>query len=344
MATQLDAIERKIKEAEQELAKRTKEENDAQTNLAEMQKKAEADPFGVWKATAKKQQELLEKNIVPAKEKAQKELEKLKELRQAQLELIEKRKKRLEKEREAIKRMNLTTGGLLPAMIYPVDREGVQKIQAFATVKDQLKPIYFRFNPKDYTIKKKAKYKGKGLNQYKNYNLEFDTEIQPRQLTINSIWFDTSETGKDVREYTDRLLNYVEVQAAVGQFQKSKAITQPPFVAFEWGTFRFMAVVESVTLDFVYFKPDGTPLRAKASISFKEFKHRKLYARQNPTSGGGPHSQTWEVSSGDRLDTIAASVYGDATRWRLIADHNQLENPWNLKPGLQLQIPPAWTV
>lgn len=337
MPTYLDSLEKQIKQAENDLRKYQKQEHDARAALVDMRQKGYIHHF-------LKQQEILNNNILPNKEQAARRLAELKAQRQRYFEAIEQRRRLQEQERQAKKRMHKTAGDLIPAMIYPVNQEGLQKMQPFATIKDQLKPIYFQFNPKDYTIQKKAKYKGKGLNKHKNYNLEFDAEIQPRQLTLNSVWFDTSETGEDVRTLTDQLLNYVELQATAGSdFRTSYAMTQPPFVAFEWGTFRFLAVIQSVSLDFVYFKPDGTPLRAKASITFKEFKHRRLYARQNPSSGGGPKTRMWEVSASDRLDTIAAAVYGDASLWRLIAEHNNLDN-WQLQPGQTLQIPPAWRV
>jgi nucleoid-associated protein YgaU len=42
---------------------------------------------------------------------------------------------------------------------------------------------------------------------------------------------------------------------------------------------------------------------------------------------------------GDRLDLIAANVYGNATKWRLIAEYNNIDNPETLKPGQTIMIP-----
>ena len=47
----------------------------------------------------------------------------------------------------------------------------------------------------------------------------------------------------------------------------------------------------------------------------------------------------WRVIAGDRLDTIAFEVYGDATKWRTIAAYNRIVNPLKLEPGQQLIIP-----
>ena len=113
----------------------------------------------------------------------------------------------------------------------------------------------------------------------------------------------------------------------------------PPQVAFEWGVFRFVSYITNMTQKFTLFKHDGTPVRAKVNVTFTQYTDVEDYKPQNPTSGGGPIERVWRVIAGDRLDTIAAEVYQDATKWRLIAEHNQIVNPLALRPGQQLSIP-----
>ncbi len=114
---------------------------------------------------------------------------------------------------------------------------------------------------------------------------------------------------------------------------------EPPQVAFEWGVFRFVSYITNMTQKFTLFKNDGTPVRAQIDVTFTQYTDLDDYPRQNPTSGGGPIERVWRVVAGDRLDLIAAEVYQDAGKWRLIADQNQLDNPLTLKPGMQLRIP-----
>jgi nucleoid-associated protein YgaU len=96
-----------------------------------------------------------------------------------------------------------------------------------------------------------------------------------------------------------------------------------------------------MTQKFTLFKKDGTPVRAKVDITFTQYNDIEDYKNQaqNPTSGGGPVLRTWQVIRGDRLDNIAADVYGDATRWRQIAEYNGLDNPLALRPGQRIIIP-----
>ena len=139
-------------------------------------------------------------------------------------------------------------------------------------------------------------------------------------------------------------MSYAEVGAGAGvDFRTSKALIEnPPYVAFEWGTFRFMAVITNVNADFVLFRRGGTPIRAKCSITFKEFKHRKMYMPQRPAESSNPKTPH-TVSAGERLDMIAAKIYGNPSRWRLIAQANGINNPASITPGQTLTIPPIWS-
>ena len=111
----------------------------------------------------------------------------------------------------------------------------------------------------------------------------------------------------------------------------------PPYVAFEWGVFKFAAVITNMTQKFTLFKNDGTPVRANVDVSFTQYTDVEDYKNQNPSSGGGPREQLWRVVAGDRLDTIAAGIYGDANRWRQIAAHNKITNPLVLRPARSMR-------
>jgi len=45
------------------------------------------------------------------------------------------------------------------------------------------------------------------------------------------------------------------------------------------------------------------------------------------------------VIQGDTVSGIAAQVYGDPSRWRDIADANNIEDPFSLPTGTSLVIP-----
>ena len=239
-----------------------------------------------------------------------------------------------------------TAGGLQPARLFEADEEGNPIVAGGA-----YEIFYCQFNPETYSIQKDSKFNFTGkFAQNRNYAFNYETsKVEPGKLAIKELWFDTSEqtdpSGRpfDVRRYTDKLMAFAESATThyEGSFSSTTgAMGPPPKVAFQWGPVLFLGIIESLTVKFTHFHSDGTPLRAKATLNMKEFRMRKAYPRQNPTSGSDEELHSiWRVTHGERLDTIAARVYGDATYWRLIARHNAIQDPLDLVPGQLLQLP-----
>lgn len=154
-------------------------------------------------------------------------------------------------------------------------------------------------------------------------------------LTLPDLLFDTYETpSKDLTETIEKLEKFMS--PSDGKYDNPA--TEPPEVKFEWSKFSFQAFITSLKITYTMFDKDGTPVRAKVNMTFMEstdYKNKK----QNPTSGGGPIEEIREVTAGDRLDLIAADIYGDSTKWRLIADRNGITDPRTLRPGQKLTIP-----
>ena len=59
---------------------------------------------------------------------------------------------------------------------------------------------------------------------------------------------------------------------------------------------------------------------------------------QNPTTRGEV-MRAHVVRDGDTLQSIAFSAYRDATRWRAIAEANDIDDPLRLERGQALAIP-----
>ena len=117
---------------------------------------------------------------------------------------------------------------------------------------------------------------------------------------------------------------------------------QPPFVALEWGKFRFRCKAEKVSVTYKLFKPDGTPIRAVAKVSFVEVVPDQLrVARENAHSPDLTHVRT--VMAGDNLPLLCFRLYGDATLYREVARVNKLVNFRSLRVGQQLFFPPIAT-
>jgi nucleoid-associated protein YgaU len=143
---------------------------------------------------------------------------------------------------------------------------------------------------------------------------------------------------KDIRKYTNQLLRLT--LRGMGYSQFLVPYCSPPSVKFIWGPITlFSAVVEEVKISYTLFAQDGTPIRAKAEVKFrqKDFMDDILPA-QNPTSRTDAR-KTRVVNSHHRLDLIAYEEYNDSRYWRLLAEANHLDDPFSLQDGQLLVIP-----
>ena len=153
---------------------------------------------------------------------------------------------------------------------------------------------------------------------------------QAAQVSLELL-FDTSATGADVRDTTDKLLKLV--------LKKDKE-KQPPLCRFKWGRLvSFLSYVSSVSVTFTFFLPNGTPVRAEVKATLVQYSDDSIFPRQNPTSYSEAR-KTWVVVAGETLDWIAYQEYGDPAAWRHIALTNGLTDPLNLRPGQILKLTP----
>lgn len=211
-------------------------------------------------------------------------------------------------------------------------------VKATLTNLDTNETVECLFNPTEYTFSKTnnwAQSRTRGANVPK---LEFNGG-NPTDLKMQ-LFFDTYESGEDVRRaYTQPLWNLAMVNKDKKDARTKKS--KPPQCEFRWGsTWSFKAVVASINQRFTLFLPDGTPVRATVDITLRQVEDEGLFPRQNPTSGGIPGQRTHLVREGETLDWIAQREYGDPAYWRLIAQTNNVDNPFQLQPGTLLQLPP----
>ena len=193
------------------------------------------------------------------------------------------------------------------------------------------------FNPYEYTVSKTNNFSFKAENGSDNPKLNLD-KVGPQALKLKLI-FDGYEQGLDVGKEVHKMWDFMNPKKNPDFDPESK--TDPPYVTFEWGKFKFIAVLTNMTQKFTLFKADGTPVRAEVNVTFTQHDDKEDYGAQNPTSGGGPIERVWQVTEADRIDLIAAEVYGDATMWPQIARYNNIVNPHKLRAGALISIPPA---
>jgi Contractile injection system tube protein len=148
--------------------------------------------------------------------------------------------------------------------------------------------------------------------------------------------FDTlGGQGGPVAGAVSQLLEWTCVPAA----SYDSATPQPPTVTFRWGTgIGFTGFLKQVQAEYTMFSPDGTPLRATASIALQRVPDNPQGT--NPTSGGITGRRSALLGDCDCLATVAQATYGDPGMWRAIAVANGIEDPARVPAGTRLLVPP----
>lgn len=192
------------------------------------------------------------------------------------------------------------------------------KIRALTPGKPEqvLNTIQVMFNPKQYTINSTVDYS------------EIAEQGEPKEQQFTGgqtatfgaeLFFDTSESGSDVRDYTLALEDLLK---------KSKNATSPPECEFWWNGDEpvFIGYFISLKQEYLMFSSSGTPIRARCTISLKSSKRywteRKTRSPHpsggSASSGSAQHQQLWQT---------AHSTLKSSKKWRQIAESKGIDNP-----------------
>lgn len=169
----------------------------------------------------------------------------------------------------------------------------------------------------------------------------------PASLKVD-LFFDTTldlsgpddiavEAGDDVRKYTEFLIALMEIDPDT--LDQDSEPVRPPYCQFRWGDEPYFekGIITQVSVNYTMFLPNGTPVRAMASVMFEEISIPEK--GQNPTSRSEARKM-WVVEESQTLDWIAYREYGDPAMWRHIAETNGLDNPLDIRPGQVLKLVP----
>jgi hypothetical protein len=211
--------------------------------------------------------------------------------------------------------------------------QGFQKASLEVEGQETIKCL---FNPTEYTMTKSNQWTFKPTPGNPLPPAQFGGG-NPRELTLN-LMLDVSLLGpsQSVRAITDKLFRMMDPTSG-GQGGAANSV--PPFVTFRWGSVvTFKAVCKTLTVAFQVFHPNGEPIRADVRMTLAQAEVKKKGT--NPTTrttqpGMGVHT----VKDGDSLPSIAYKAYGDATRWRTVAEANGIDNPFHLRRGASLTLP-----
>lgn len=162
--------------------------------------------------------------------------------------------------------------------------------------------------------------------------------IKPRTFSFDFLMDGTGASSDRRRPRAD-----LEVLAQIELFKLtvgfSGKIHRPRFLVISWGSFIATCVLESYSVNYKLFRPDGTPLRAILSASFKEHKPKALKElKKNLSSPDVVHAH--QVEGGEHLSLITHRIYKDPRFYFHVADYNRLDNVRDVETGATLYLPP----
>jgi hypothetical protein len=116
-------------------------------------------------------------------------------------------------------------------------------------------------------------------------------------------------------------------------------IHSPYYLKLSWGKLLFQCRLSQLSFNYTLFKPDGTPLRARAHAVFIGFNDEATLAlKANKTSPDLSHALT--VRAGDTLPLMCFNTYGSSVYYLEVARVNRLSDFRNLVVGTELLFPP----
>lgn len=216
--------------------------------------------------------------------------------------------------------------GLEKITIQPVEADG-------STLSN--KEIKVLFNPASYTISKTINWSEDQSAGHNAPMISFSGGGS-RELSLD-LFYDVTERINgaminDVRIETSKVAVLTRIQ---------RDLARPPLIIVLWDNganknydFPFTGVITSLTQNFTLFSAEGIPLRATLTVKIKEFLDWEKDKKETD-----PEFTTRIIKRGDSLSSIAAAVYQDPAKWRVIAEANEIEDPRNLTPGVRLNIP-----
>ena len=205
------------------------------------------------------------------------------------------------------------------------------KIQVETAPRQFKQEITALFNPNQITIQKTANWREAPAAQ-RDVPASQHTHADPARLSMD-LFFDTYESGTDVRRHTDEILHLMTVE-------KHGNMHRPPICRLVWGKAGvfFTGVLEDLNQRFSLFLEDGWPVRATLSCSFKEWRDNEEEARRQDKQSADV-VKTHLLHRGDTLSSIAFKEYNDPALWRPIAQANGIVDLFKLPYGKLLIIP-----
>ncbi|NJO03191.1 MAG: LysM peptidoglycan-binding domain-containing protein, partial [Bacteroidia bacterium] len=141
-------------------------------------------------------------------------------------------------------------------------------------------------------------------------------------------------TEEEVEDVNSQVIRFKEVV-----FEYDGEAHDTPYLTITWGTFLFKGRMTGLDITYTLFKPDGTPIRAKANAKFKGSLDDE-YRAQEAGDSSPDLTHIRIVQEGDTLPLMTYRIYGNPAYYLQVAEVNQLDDFRDLQAGETLIFPP----
>lgn len=153
------------------------------------------------------------------------------------------------------------------------------------------------------------------------------------------MWFDVSarqpdeaDRKDDVRRLTQEIAAFMKTtQTGSGQ----GARFTPPGCRFQWGTFLFEGVMESINENLEFFSAEGRPLRASVSVSLTKQDVEVTFASPSAVASPAGTRPQQQAREGDSVQAMSARE-GHPEGWQERAREGGVEDPLRMPAGTTL--------
>jgi hypothetical protein len=191
-------------------------------------------------------------------------------------------------------------------------------------------------NPESYMLAYKLKFSAGGQGQGSSGKQLKYEYTEPEEISFEFLFDNTGiidgnprdSIADDLKQFKQVLVDY-----------KGDA-HEPRHFKLVWGENSiFKGRVTELAITYKLFRPDGTPVRAVAKVTFKSsIEEQKRAAKENKSSPDLTHVR--KVRRGDTLPLMCQRIYGDSRYYLQVASFNGLDNFRSLQPGMSLRFPP----
>ena len=199
--------------------------------------------------------------------------------------------------------------------------------KARITVENTGQRIDVQFNPEEYSLNKDNNFASQAIPGLSSPLLQF---VHGNVRTLDmELFFDTTQDRTDVRDQSQKVVDLLKIDSD---------LHAPPVLLVAWASLQLRCVLVRANQKYTRFLEDGTPVRARVTVSFNEFIDADHEAKE-VNRQTADFTKVYVVNAGDTLAGIAVKFYNDPLTWRPIAIANNIDDPRDIAPGQELSLP-----